>query len=106
MKDASQYNGGWNKKSSAQCPLSRAVYLWLSNHFFSSLLGVRLKPDDLTNVLAIDVPTCWNLSCTCVCNRSTALPYESMYFFTEPNSFCSFRNSPALCIVARIFFSF
>src|SRR4029077_16663814 len=30
---------------------------------------------------------------------------ESMYFLTEPNSFSSFRNSPALWIVARIFFS-
>src|SRR6267143_3415638 len=29
-----------------------------------------------------------------------------MYFLTEPNSFSSFRNSPALWIVARIFFSF
>src|SRR6266699_7185558 len=28
-----------------------------------------------------------------------------MYFLTEPNSFSSFRNSPALWIVARIFFS-
>src|SRR5437899_12233193 len=28
-----------------------------------------------------------------------------MYFLTEPNSFSCFRNSPALCIVARIFFS-
>src|SRR6267143_5936216 len=28
-----------------------------------------------------------------------------MYFLTEPNSFCSFRNSPALWIVALIFFS-
>src|SRR5437879_7252666 len=29
-----------------------------------------------------------------------------MYFLTEPNSFCSFRNSPALWIVALIVFSF
>src|SRR5437764_5118910 len=29
-----------------------------------------------------------------------------MYFLTEPNSFCSFRNSPALWMVALIFFSF
>src|SRR5437660_7201818 len=28
-----------------------------------------------------------------------------MYFLTEPNSFCSFRNSPALWMVALIFFS-
>src|SRR6266704_4342784 len=28
-----------------------------------------------------------------------------MYFLTEPSSFSSFRNSPALWIVARIFFS-
>src|SRR2546425_2869944 len=28
-----------------------------------------------------------------------------MYFLTEPNSFCSFRNSLALWIVALIFFS-
>src|SRR6266571_2711500 len=28
-----------------------------------------------------------------------------MYFLIEPNSFSSFRNSPALWIVARIFFS-
>src|SRR3989442_15264533 len=28
-----------------------------------------------------------------------------MYFLTEPNSFCNFRNSPALWMVALIFFS-
>src|SRR5207249_3632405 len=28
-----------------------------------------------------------------------------MYFLTEPNSCCSFRNSPALWMVALIFFS-
>src|SRR2546422_5803928 len=28
-----------------------------------------------------------------------------MYFLTEPNSFCSFTNSPALWMVALIFFS-
>src|SRR5205807_4380938 len=70
-----------------------------------SLLGVSLHPDDQRKVLAVEGPTCWNLSWISVCNRSSSLPYESIYFLTEPNSFCSFKNSLALWIVALIFFS-
>src|SRR2546426_10638656 len=84
---------------------STDAYLWPAIHFFSSLFGVSWHPDDQRNVLAVEGPTCWNLSCTLVCNRSSSLPYESIYFLTEPNSFCSFRNSPALWMVALIFFS-
>src|SRR2546428_13574064 len=81
------------------------TYLWPAIHFFSSLLGVSSQPDDQRKVLAVEGPTCWNLSWTFVCNRSSSLPYGSIYFLTEPNSCCSFRNSAALWMVALIFFS-
>src|SRR5205807_7469109 len=86
-------------------PCRLRPYLWPAIHFFSSLLGVSWHPDDQRKVLAVEGPTCWNLPWTSVCNRSSSLPYESIYFLTEPNSFCSFKNSLALWIVALIFFS-
>src|SRR5205809_7476821 len=38
--------------------------------------------------------------------RSSSFPNLSRYFRKVPNSFSSFKNSPALCTVAWIFFSF
>src|SRR5207247_1873693 len=38
--------------------------------------------------------------------RYSSFPNLSRYFWKEPNSFSNFKNSPALCTVAWIFFSF
>src|SRR5436853_1346102 len=38
--------------------------------------------------------------------RSSSFPNVLRYFWKEPKSFSSFKNSPALCTVAWIFFSF
>src|SRR5207244_2675297 len=84
----------------------RQLFLCPAIHFFSSRVGVNSHPDAQRKVLAVDGPTCLNRSCTASNMRSSSFPNVLRYFWKEPKSFSSFKNSPALCTVAWIFFPF